>query len=240
MTDSDNENTCETDESTSNQTLPDYDLGNANTNVKNQEDLTNNTAIIPGFKDDYSACNRLIEKFQEAVIDSAVRIIQAYFKRFYQRKKFLRLKKAVSVIQRSLRNWLQKRKFRHKTQEQNCVDQILKNSSDCIQDVSSNNEFQEEVTANDLTKDNSVDQEDFHSAEEELDHPGHCDDQSNNYSECDRCGKDDRNDDDSDYGSGEIDCVCLVCGESGCYPSTNESDIPSSEHLSCGDSFVAS
>lgn len=63
-------------------------------------------------KDDYSACFKLIEKFQEAVLDNAVRIIQAAFKLFTQRRRFLRLKKAATVIQRNVRRWLQQRHSR--------------------------------------------------------------------------------------------------------------------------------
>lgn len=59
--------------------------------------------------EDYSACNKLIEKFQEAVLDNAVRVIQAAFKRFRERRRFLKLKKAATVIQRSVRQWLQLR-----------------------------------------------------------------------------------------------------------------------------------
>ncbi|XP_001637967.2 uncharacterized protein LOC5517978 [Nematostella vectensis] len=54
----------------------------------------------------YSACIKLIEKFQEAVLDSAVRVIQAAFKRFRERRRFLKLKKAATVIQRNFRKWL--------------------------------------------------------------------------------------------------------------------------------------
>lgn len=60
-------------------------------------------------KEDYSACIKLIEKFQEAVLDNAVRIIQAAFKQFRERRRFLKLKKAATVIQRSVRRWLQLR-----------------------------------------------------------------------------------------------------------------------------------
>ncbi|KAL9966800.1 hypothetical protein ACROYT_G024921 [Oculina patagonica] len=60
-------------------------------------------------KEDYSACIKLIEKFQEAVLDNAVRVIQAAFKRFRERRRFLKLKKAATVIQRSVRRWLQLR-----------------------------------------------------------------------------------------------------------------------------------
>ena len=57
-------------------------------------------------KEDYSACIKLIEKFQEAVLDNAVRIIQATYKRFRERRRFLKLKKSATVIQRSVRQWL--------------------------------------------------------------------------------------------------------------------------------------
>lgn len=57
-------------------------------------------------KEDYSACIKLIEKFQEAVLDNAVRVIQAAFKRFLERRRFLKLRKAATVIQRSVRRWL--------------------------------------------------------------------------------------------------------------------------------------
>lgn len=57
-------------------------------------------------KEDYSACIKLIEKFQEAVLENAVRVIQAAFKRFRERRRFLKLRKAATVIQRSVRRWL--------------------------------------------------------------------------------------------------------------------------------------
>jgi len=57
-------------------------------------------------KEDYSACIKLIEKFQEAVLDNAVRIIQAAYKRFRERRRFLKLKKSATVIQRCARRWL--------------------------------------------------------------------------------------------------------------------------------------
>ena len=57
-------------------------------------------------KEDYSACIKLIEKFQEAVLDNAVRIIQAAYKRFRERRRFLKLKKSATLIQRSVRQWL--------------------------------------------------------------------------------------------------------------------------------------
>lgn len=57
-------------------------------------------------KEDYSACIKLIEKFQEAVLDNAVRIIQAAYKRFRERRRFLKLKKSATVIQRTVRQWL--------------------------------------------------------------------------------------------------------------------------------------
>ena len=57
-------------------------------------------------KEDYSACIKLIEKFQEAVLDNAVRIIQAAYKQFRERRRFLKLKKSATVIQRSVRRWL--------------------------------------------------------------------------------------------------------------------------------------
>ena len=60
-------------------------------------------------KDQYSACYKLIEKFQEAVLDNAVRIIQAAFKRFTLRRRFLRWRKAATVIQRNVRKWLHNR-----------------------------------------------------------------------------------------------------------------------------------
>lgn len=78
-----------------------YDLKDENGGNDNQESLAS--------KEDYSACNKLIEKFQEAVLDNAVRIIQAAFKRFRERRHFLKLKKAATVIQRSVRQWLQLR-----------------------------------------------------------------------------------------------------------------------------------
>lgn len=80
--------------------------------VINNYSPTNNTNTIISSdstqnKEGYSACLKLIEKFQEVVMDSAVRVIQAAFKRFRERKRFLRIKKAVMVIQRNLRKWLE-------------------------------------------------------------------------------------------------------------------------------------
>lgn len=88
--------------------------------IKEQENLESNNQhlVDSGYNDDrgpeqskenYSACIKLIEKFQEAVLDNAVRLIQAAFKRFRERRRFLRLKKAATVIQRSVRRWLQLR-----------------------------------------------------------------------------------------------------------------------------------
>lgn len=80
--------------------------------VINNSPPTNNTNTIISSdstqnKESYSACLKLIEKFQEVVMDSAVRVIQAAFKRFRERRRFLRIKKAVMVIQRNLRKWLE-------------------------------------------------------------------------------------------------------------------------------------
>ena len=77
-------------------------------NTKDENSLQNNQESLAS-KEDYSACNKLIEKFQEAVLDNAVRIIQAAFKRFRERRHFLKLKKAATVIQRSVRQWLKLR-----------------------------------------------------------------------------------------------------------------------------------
>ena len=60
-------------------------------------------------KEDYSACIKLIEKFQEAVLDNAVRIIQVAFKCFQERQRFLKLRKAATIIQRNVRHWLKRR-----------------------------------------------------------------------------------------------------------------------------------
>lgn len=74
---------------------------NENSDVFNEEPVK-----LTGCKDDYSACITLIEKFQEAVIDNAVRVIQAAFKRFRERQRFLKLRKAATIIQRVVRKWL--------------------------------------------------------------------------------------------------------------------------------------
>lgn len=79
-------------------------------------------------KEDYSACTKLIEKFQEAVLDNAVRIIQAAFKRFMERRRFLKLKKAATVIQRSVRRWLQ---LRHS----NGLPKLQSAKPDCEHDI---------------------------------------------------------------------------------------------------------
>lgn len=68
-------------------------------------------------KEDYSACIKLIEKFQEAVLDNAVRVIQAAFKRFRERQQFLKLRRAATVIQRSVRRWL---KLKHSSDTHVC------------------------------------------------------------------------------------------------------------------------
>lgn len=68
-------------------------------------------------KEDYSACIKLIEKFQEAVLDNAVRVIQVAFKRFRERRRFLKLRRAATVIQRSVRRWL---KLRHSSDRHKC------------------------------------------------------------------------------------------------------------------------
>ena len=70
----------------------------------NNSDVSRETIIQS--KEDYSACIKLIEKFQEAVLDNAVRIIQAAYKQFRERRRFLKLKKSATVIQRSVRRWL--------------------------------------------------------------------------------------------------------------------------------------
>lgn len=84
-------------------------------NIKNQSLSSEKSDVIVGsndqpiYKDSYSPCLKVIEKFQEIVMDSAVRVIQAAFKRFRERRRFLRIKKAVMVIQRNLRKWIQAR-----------------------------------------------------------------------------------------------------------------------------------
>lgn len=241
--DCENLNTFGNEEYSQNEFLSTSELSISDGIRTEKESPASNNAIIPGFKDDYSACNRLIEKFQEAVIDSAVRIIQAYFKRFYQRKKFLRLKKAVSVIQRSLRNWLQKKKNKHKTQENSAAviktkNNILESCTNCIEDATSYDEFAKNMTNDDCTLDD-VDHEDCHCTDEEVDCQSECYNAQSINSECDSCGKDDQNDNDSDYGSGEIDCVCIICGGLGCYPTVYENTNPSSELLP-NDLFVFS
>ena len=196
--------------------------------------------ITPSGKDEYSACNKLIEKFQEAVIDTAVRIIQAYFKRFYERKRFLRLKKAVSVIQRSLRNWLQKRKFKRKSQVQRSSGSEIQlsaseNDSKCIQAVTANCEISSEMTNYDhdsVALDIKVAQEDTQSIDEAIECcPSSCSCNSESNSECESDDEDGASDDDSDYGSGETECMCIVCGGWGCSPIMNESDAQSSKLL---------
>lgn len=100
------ENTVVTENINSNEYL------NIKNNDLNNDDtssgiiITNNTNQP---KESYSPCLKVIEKFQEIVMDSAVRVIQAAFKRFRERKRFLRIKKAVMVIQRNLRKWIQAR-----------------------------------------------------------------------------------------------------------------------------------
>ena len=68
-------------------------------------------------KEDYSASIKLIEKFQEAVLDNAVRVIQASFKRFRERQRFLKLRRAATVIQRSVRQWLN---LKHSSERHEC------------------------------------------------------------------------------------------------------------------------
>lgn len=74
-----------------------------NVHNDNKSDDSNETVHS---KEDYSACIKLIEKFQEAVLDNAVRVIQAAYKQFRERRRFLKLKKSATVIQRSVRQWL--------------------------------------------------------------------------------------------------------------------------------------
>lgn len=74
-------------------------------NAYNDNNSNDNRGSVQS-KEDYSACIKLIEKFQEAVLDNAVRIIQAAFKQFRERRRFLKLKKSATVIQRSVRQWL--------------------------------------------------------------------------------------------------------------------------------------
>lgn len=79
-------------------------------NSNERGDLFNEEPVkLTRSKDDYSACITLIEKFQEAVIDNAVRVIQAAFKRFRERRHFLKLRKAATIIQRVVRKWLGKK-----------------------------------------------------------------------------------------------------------------------------------
>ena len=75
---------------------------------QNESHAANNVQSVRS-KEEYSACIKLIEKFQDAVLDNAVRIIQAAFKRFRERRRFLKLRKAATVIQRNVRRWLQLR-----------------------------------------------------------------------------------------------------------------------------------
>lgn len=71
-------------------------------------------------KEDYSACNKLIEKFQEAVLDNAVRVIQAAFKRFRERRRFLKRRRAATIIQRSVRYWLMRRHLSETSWAESC------------------------------------------------------------------------------------------------------------------------
>lgn len=237
--DCENQSTLETEGPTCNQTLLDSEHIK---NVRNQEILENGQQnnikaiiskdIVPPGKDEYSACNKLIEKFQEAVIDTAVRIIQAYFKRFYERKRFLRLKKAVSVIQRSLRNWLQKRRSRRKSQVQSrgaseTQHSASENGSNCIRAVTANREISSEMNNRDdsVTLDIEVVQEDIQSIDETIECcPSSCSCNSESNSECESHDSDDDDDDDSDYGSDETNCMCIICGGWGCSPVMSESD----------------
>ena len=85
-------------------------------NSGNENNSTEDTEPLKS-KDDYSACIKLIEKFQEAVIDNAVRVIQAAFKRFRERRQFLKLRKSATVIQRSVRRWL---RLKHLSERVEC------------------------------------------------------------------------------------------------------------------------
>ena len=71
-------------------------------------------------KEDYSACNKLIEKFQEAVLDNAVRVIQAAFQRFRERRRFLKRRRAATIIQRSVRHWLMTRHLSETSCTESC------------------------------------------------------------------------------------------------------------------------
>ena len=93
---------------TSSDSLETEEQENLDSNNQHLEDCRHNddSRETVQSKEDYSACIKLIEKFQEAVLDNAVRIIQAAYKRFRERRRFLKLKKAATVIQRSVRQWL--------------------------------------------------------------------------------------------------------------------------------------
>lgn len=237
--DNESQSSSETEGPTCNQALLDSEQTN---NVRNQETLEKDQQnytkaiigkdIVPPGKDEYSACNKLIEKFQEAVIDTAVRIIQAYFKRFYERKRFLRLKKAVSVIQRSLRNWLQKRRFKRKSQVQSCEvsetqHSALENGSYCLQASTANCNNSDSYDSS-PTSDIGVVQEDIQSIDEMMEccNSNLCSCYSESNSECENHDSDDGDDDDdSDYGSAETNCMCIICGGWGCSPLESESDV---------------
>ena len=118
------DDTNKVDDSESNSAVDgDNENSSESLNIKEQENLASNDQHLVDSryntyndnnsnvqsKEDYSACIKLIEKFQEAVLDNAVRIIQAAFKRFRERRRFLKLKKGATVIQRSVRQWLQLR-----------------------------------------------------------------------------------------------------------------------------------
>ena len=75
-------------------------------NVYNDNNSDDSRETVQSIKEDYSACIKLIEKFQEAVLDNAVRIIQAAYKQFRERRRFLKLRKSATVIQRNVRRWL--------------------------------------------------------------------------------------------------------------------------------------
>lgn len=116
------------------------------------------------FKESYSPCLKVIEKFQEIVMDSAVRVIQAAFKRFRERRRFLRIKKAVVVIQRNLRKWIQARHPCLRPAE------FERQSSDGAKsdEYRESEEGIEDKTLTDKEDDISVEQEDHENANEEI------------------------------------------------------------------------
>ena len=135
-----NENNLESSEVNEPESHTEHLLNSYNEN--NSNDKTEHAKS----KEDYSACIMLIEKFQEAVIDNAVRVIQAAFKRFRERRRFLKLRKAATVIQKSIRQWLKRRHLSETTECHLAITGVSEQRSEMERKCSLSDEQQRGVT----------------------------------------------------------------------------------------------